>query len=345
MNLIVHAPNIHTGGGRTLLIALLATLNNSLRGYLLLDERLRCDIPIPDSFIVYRIAPSIKGRASAELLLKNLSSNENKVLCFGNLPPLLPIKGRVSVFFQNRYLVEDVSLAGFGAAERLRILVERLWLFSRRKMADQYIVQTTSIQRLLRERFSIQAIVRAFMPRPHHYQRSYQNKDRKEHAEYDFIYVASGEPHKNHAGLIKAWSHLACEGVRPKLAITVNKDKYGKLCHWIEKEVTKNNLKITNLEEIGQKELLELYRRCGALIYPSLLETIGLPLIEARVAGIAIIAAELDYVRDFVDPEYTFNPTSFISIARAVKRYMGFPEQSLHIMDATTFINHLMENT
>ena len=82
-----------------------------------------------------------------------------------------------------------------------------------------------------------------------------------------------------------------------------------------------------------------------ALIYPSTLESFGLPLIEARDAGLPILASELDYVRDTVDPEESFDPHSPISVARAVKRFLGIQEQRLAITDAKAFLQNIMAMT
>jgi glycosyltransferase involved in cell wall biosynthesis len=79
-----------------------------------------------------------------------------------------------------------------------------------------------------------------------------------------------------------------------------------------------------------------------ALIYPSILESYGLPLLEARAAGLPLITGELDYVRDIVDPEETFDPASPLSIARAVKRFMGRPEQRVGGVSAQEFLERLL---
>jgi hypothetical protein len=61
-------------------------------------------------------------------------------------------------------------------------------------------------------------------------------------------------------------------------------------------------------------------------------------LIEARQANLPVLASELDFVRDVLDPEQTFDPESSISIARAVKRFMGVNEQPLPLLDAARFL-------
>jgi glycosyltransferase involved in cell wall biosynthesis len=85
----------------------------------------------------------------------------------------------------------------------------------------------------------------------------------------------------------------------------------------------------------------QAYREAGALIYPSTMESLGLPLLEARAAGLPVIASERDYVRDLVVPEQTFDPESPLSIARAVKRFLNGPENPPPILGPREFMNWL----
>lgn len=46
------------------------------------------------------------------------------------------------------------------------------------------------------------------------------------------------------------------------------------------------------------EKICELYRTCDALIFPSYIETFGLPLLEAAMVGMPIIAADLTYAKE-----------------------------------------------
>jgi hypothetical protein len=46
-------------------------------------------------------------------------------------------------------------------------------------------------------------------------------------------------------------------------------------------------------------------------------------------------------VRDVLDPEQTFDPESPLSIARAVKRFLGLNESPLPLLDATHFLKNI----
>jgi glycosyltransferase involved in cell wall biosynthesis len=159
----------------------------------------------------------------------------------------------------------------------------------------------------------------------------------------DFMYAATGDPHKNHIRLIESWCILASEGLYPRLWLTLDESKHSELSLLIQKKSKNFNLHIHNLGILSYDEVQLHYKKIDALIYPSTFESFGLPLIEARQAGLAVIAAELDYVRDVLDPDESFDPFSAISIARAVKRFMSKSEDPLPIGSATSFLKKIME--
>lgn len=158
---------------------------------------------------------------------------------------------------------------------------------------------------------------------------------------YDFLYVADGEAHKNHRRLVEAWALLARQGVKPSLALTLS-ERDAALRHWVHEQVLAHGLRIHLLPAMGHAQVLALYRRCGALVFPSLGESYGLPLIEARQAHLPIVAGELDFVRDVCTPTQTFDPSSPISIARAVLRQMGQVEEPAEPVDAGAFLRALL---
>lgn len=151
-----------------------------------------------------------------------------------------------------------------------------------------------------------------------------------------------GDPHKNHLVLIQAWCMLASEGIFPSLCLTVSQSQFVVLCKELDRLRKLYNLNVENLGELSRDSIKKLYEESGALIYPSKLESFGLPLVEARQAGLSILAPELDYVRDLIDPEETFDPDSAVSIARAIKRYMGLADGTLPLLTANEFIDRIL---
>jgi len=331
LTFIIHAPNVHQGGGRALLIPLLEAVAGS-PCIAILDARLDpAQILSPDVMVV-RVSPTLVGRLFGEWRLKQLAKAEDVVLCFGNLPPLFHISGHVMVFLQNRYLFGRRDFAGFGWRARLRLWLERYWLHFRLKAPVSVYVQTPSMASELEAKTGIQARVLSFLPAVQPSEPRHQSK------RFDFIYVATGEPHKNHRNLVEAWKLLAKDGLYPSLCLTLDREKDHHLLRWVEFQVRAKCLQIENIGLRSREDLDQHYLESGALIYPSTLESFGLPLLEGAAANLPILASELDYVRDVSVPAQTFDPGSPMSIARAVKRHLGLAELPAQPLSPAAFL-------
>lgn len=335
MTLIVHAPNVHQGGGRTLLLSVLNAIavDDSIA---LLDSRLD-RTSTPPALAVECFSASLLGRWRAERCVSRLAKPGDTVLCFGNLPPLFRNRGRVAVFLQNRYLFGQRDLRAFSLWERWRIRLERLW-FARRMDATSMViyVQTASMADEFQRSTGIEARVFPFAPAATH------SPAPPAEPQFDFIYVASGEPHKNHRQLIEAWRQLGQQGMFPSLCLTLDPKSNAPLVQHLQRVAKDHGLRITNLGSVAATEMAQRYRQARALIYPSTLESFGLPLIEASELGLPILASELDYVRDVVTPDASFDPHSPLSIARAVRRFLDDNEAPQRVLSTMDFVHEVL---
>ena len=159
--------------------------------------------------------------------------------------------------------------------------------------------------------------------------------------QHDFIYVADGLAQKNHLALFDAWELLAEEGLFPQLAVTLPDTE----THLLNKvnELRKLGLNITNLGWLPHSELVSHYKVSGALIFPSLRESFGLPLVEATKLKVPILASELDFVYDVCQPAETFDPKSPRSIARAVKRFKNISTSIRKVQDPAAFVDYIIQ--
>ncbi len=339
----IHADNIHCGGGETLLAALLQAAAGDQNLTVLVDERFAVTRHLPPYPHIHPVKPSLFHRFMAEWWLATNIRPDDKVLCFGNLPPLWRLKGRVTLFLQNRYLLDEINWKGFSLKRWFKLMAERMWLACKLGNADEFVVQTPSMKIRLEasSRLPLSVRILPFVEDTAGYSRGQESKSPMK--ECRFLYVSSAEPHKNHHVLIEAWCLLAAEKLFPELALTVDKNSFPDLCAFVAEMKTAHGLKIVNRGKVPHKDISELYRTADAFIYPSLRESLGLPLIEARQAGLPIVAAEADYVRDIIDPEQTFDPKSPLSIARAVKRFMGIETSPLPLINAKDFLDRIFE--
>ena len=337
MGLIIHAPNVHQGGGQTLLNALLACADQST--CCVVDERMPTN-KIDPGVVICSIKPTLIDRFKAEVLLAKNAKFGDTVLCFGNLPPLIKSPASVKVFLQNRYLFGKHDFSSFSIPTRLRLQLERWWFRTRMQSHYTIIVQSQTMQRELKKSLGFESIVLPFSAAGTD-QPDSGNHDIPETKEFDFVYVSSAEPHKNHAALLDTWAILADQGVRPNLALTVSESS--PVAQLIERSKNTHGLKITNFGTLQHGDVQALYANSKALIFPSKLESFGLPLLEAQQLGMPILAPELDYVRDVVEPNETFNADSPTSMARAVMRHMNIESAKIQPICAAEFLRQIQK--
>ncbi|MHB1200378.1 MAG: glycosyltransferase [Polaromonas sp.] len=338
---IFYAPNVHAGGGLVLLNALLKNWPSNIKLAAFLDARAREKIFIPEGSLVRWVYPKILSRLSAEFALTKFIVSGDDIFCFHGLPPLLPCNSRVFVFLQNRLLIEPIKWSRYKLRTSVRLAVEKLFLRLGHNKITSFIVQTPSMCRVLREwqvTFASATEVRVL---PFVDMQVDDAVSNDVSSQWDFVYVADGEAHKNHRRLLAAWQLLAQDGLHPSLAFTLS-SRDAALKRELEALAVEAGLQIKDLGQMPHENILVLYANAKAMIFPSTSESFGLPLIEATHLGLPILASELDYVRDVCSPVHTFDPTSPVSIARAVKRFLGVSEPALRLRSPQEFWQELL---
>lgn len=348
--LFIYAPNVHMGGGLVLLNYLLAHLPAGRKVHAFLDARLCDSIALPEGLSATWVRATVVSRLAAEYRLHRLAEPADVVLCFHGLPPLLGNRGWVVVFLQNMLYVQPNLPVGLRLRTRLRLSYERFVARWRRRQVEAYVVQTPTMRERLIDWW--QSLGDHSSPRvtvlPVADSSSVQGKEMvsarqfEDEQGWDFVYVADGEAHKNHDTLLLAWCRLAQQGLRPSLALTLG-PKDAHVLVRVEALKQAFGLRVENLGYMPHAQVMDLYRRAGALIFPSQAESFGLPLVEASRLKLPILASELDYVRDVCVPVQTFDPSSAQSIARAVERFLVGSPPPLDIRSAPQFWSALLE--
>lgn len=174
-------------------------------------------------------------------------------------------------------------------------IIGRLIKASIRK-ADITVVQAEWIKALVSKKSGCEEtkiIVNPLEFRPLHTDSSKNNQWDKQ----KFFYPAFESIYKNQQVLREACRILEKEGVTAEVELTVSPDKS-------ESAIIKN---------VGKLSFEEVIKRYGesTLIFPSYLETIGLPLLEARNANTLILVSDCQYAHETLKGyknAYFFNP-------------------------------------
>ena len=100
-----------------------------------------------------------------------------------------------------------------------------------------------------------------------------------------FIYAGNRRPHKNLATLFRAWAALPA-ALDVDLVLTGTDEGAGS-----EATPHRNGGELRFAGDVSTAELARLYRGAVALVYPSLCEGFGLPMLEAAAVGTRVIAS------------------------------------------------------
>lgn len=339
---VLYAPNVHVGGGLVLLREVLAAWPAGCPLFVFLDGRARDVLPIREDFTIRWVTATFSGRLAAEIGLWRECQAADDVVCFHGLPPLFRVRGSVRVFQQNKLFLESTTISLFPWRTRLRIFAERLISRWFRFRVAEYIVQTGAMQRALLDWYGPRKGDRPRVTVFPFAERRDPTSPSVGEKTYDFVYVSDGSAHKNHQTLLRAWIRLAQEGFRPSLALTLG-TRDARLIADITRSSAEHGLTITNVGVLDRPGIMRLYATSRALIFPSVSESFGLPLVEACHLGLPILASEQDYVREVCEPTETFDPQSEVSIARAVRRFLGSPEPRLVVKDAAAFLTEVVK--
>lgn len=142
-----------------------------------------------------------------------------------------------------------------------------------------------------------------------------------------FLYPANFWPHKNHQRLIEAFQRFRARQTEDwSLVFT------GEVMDGAELLAEYASLPIHHLGYVSQRLLAELYRRCAALVYVSLYEGFGLPLLEAFQLGAPVLCSNTTSLPDVGGAAVLqCDPLDVEAIAAQMARLADSPELRLEL--------------
>ncbi len=326
--IVISAYNIHQGGGKILLDALVKALSaknadqNTLTPTLFLDSRYELTTDVQAT--IFRVKPTLIDRIKAEKHISQLTQENDILLCFGNLPPLFKSFTKTFVYVQTKYLVSSQFICWTNIRTAARTFFEKAWFVIKKSKKYTYFVQTASMKKDFVNTYGpkYNCEILGFAP---HFTKSMTEKGTQKG--HKLLYVSSGESHKNHANLFSALAELKIKGIVAPLTLTLDTTQYPEVASLMHDFKSRLDLSIHNYSSLPREAVLKLYLEHDALVFPSYFESFGLPLIEAHHFGLPIIASDRDFVRDVVDPVETFDPNSPKSIADSIERFLKSERQ------------------
>lgn len=297
------------------------------KAFFLFDKRYKNEI-ITSSNIKHKF---IQNREIKRI--KFYYTNRKKInfcFCFSNFPPPKFIKCRSLIYFQNLTLLNSRNLINTLKRSYLKFLINK---------NQKFIFQTNSTK----EAFNIKInsrVEKVIFP-------FFENKldiHPKKKRSNSYFYPAAFTKNKNHKLLIESFIEFAKhEKSIIYLYLTLNDEEFKIL---LNKKLIPKNLRIKNLGYLSYKNTQLYLSKSKFLIFPSIEESFGLPLIEATIIRTKIIASDLDYCNEIINPSLKFNPFDRTSLYKTLLEsinYKTIPFSSLKIKNKIKDLIKLIE--
>lgn len=309
--ILIDSLYINNSGGLRLLEYMVSELHKrNVKFYLLADAR--CTGKFDECKHICYMNASLWERKMFYFKKKNCFTS---VLCFGNIPAPIHLDVPVYTYFHNINLLTLTET--HSPVMRAKSWLKREVFRHYKKNTDYWLVQTNNTANELINHLKEKSNRVKLMP---FYELSHnllKLKDIK-HGD-DYVYISNYTGAKGHEELLEAWKLLHKRGIDKILHLTVPNDVHPFVDSILQAQ--HEGVQVVNHGFVPFEEVLDLYKRSKAIVYPSHNESLGLGIIEAITAGCDVIGSDLPFLHSICLPSQVFNPYSAESIAYAIIKY------------------------
>jgi glycosyltransferase involved in cell wall biosynthesis len=290
------------------------------------------DVYSPNIYIIRESFPkkSWFHRAFWEIFLANkivkeikpdvILSFQNTAIMFTNVPQIVYIHQSIPFCKEKKWSYLSLEEVGFAFRRDLF----RLFIGKSVKKAHTVIVQTSWMKDALIDFYHIPDNKINVIPPSVNIPKLEKSLNYVENdSKGKFFYPAFPSLYKNFEVIVEATKKLRDQGYNPKVYLTINgnENRYAMRIRKMLKGIE------TNFELIGRiprEEAVQFYQN-SVLIFPSYLETFGLPLLEARFLNAPIVASDRPFAREILEGYSNadfFDPFSPDDLANKMKKYL-----------------------
>ncbi len=331
-NIFINGLKSKTGGGKNILdnyIQHLVDFDTEHRYYVLTPERDSYKQYNSKSICIIDVHPVFKHNLlfpllyffKFPLLLKKLKID--LIFNFGDV--IIPTRVKQIYFFDWAYAVYDEDYIWKRMSKKdFLVRKVKVWLIDKYiRKVNITIGQTNNIINRLTKKYGLKNLVLLPTPIGNEFSdnQTYFDFDLPE-AKIKFLFPASYASHKNFDILLPLAKLIKESSLPYVIIITLDESNAFELLATYEKERILDV--IINVGKIDSKLMPSLYRQTDVMFLPTLLESFGLPYVEAMAYEKPIITSDLDFAHDVCgDVAIYFNPFEPESILSVMKRVSG----------------------
>jgi len=341
-NILVNLMTWNTGGGigskQSYLKAFNSLKQDQHKFYIIISNPSEDDIrAYPNLKFVDNLTPPIKIIEKVFFYEKKIaiiskSLNIDLLLNFGDIPARVPTKQLF--YFDWPYAVyNNFSLwLRFKPKEIISKLAKRLYFFLTIKRCDSFIVQTNTMKNRLRfvhKKNNIYVVDVGFDAME---AKNYQSNELVINKTPTLIYPTAMYPHKNMNILIDVAKILKLQNFKLKFVLTINSLSGNSEANFCKK-VLKAGLDdyFVFLGRLDRSELLEKINNSTAIIMPTLIETYGLPYLEAQYLRKPMFTSRRDFSEDVCgNSAFYFDPLNPNDIASVIIKNINNKDKLLN---------------
>ena len=237
----------------------------------------------------------------------------DRVFAFGNIGSLVPTRPQF-IFFHNALWLAPELCPKSSPWTRLRMSFHWWLICKSMQRSKRVIVQTKALADMLCERVELDALQIAIIPPgsspTDNLSPGDEQKVKNEIGSHPLLLcVIHPAPHKNLEVVLRATALVHKLHPKMRLALTLDRNIHVGMTLPISQELYQAQIAEFNkvIEELGigegiiwtghltPHEVQAWIKQCSVLCFPSLIESFGLPLVDALTAGIPIVAAQRPY--------------------------------------------------
>jgi len=293
------AVNIRQGGGLILLKVLIDSLiNKNVKITLHVDASIGLD-----NFNNNLVKLKLYKNFISKVLV--FGKSHKKALYFGNIPPFITRGRNNFLYLHNPFYTMPFSYLFFR--RHWKFMIQKAYIILFIKNVKSVFVQTENYRQSVKKELKVDSDLMPF----YEDLSKYVKKSKKI---YDFAYISLPNPNKNFELFLNSLKLLNLKLTNEiKIVLTIPEKEIELIKHI--KEFDNTNINILNMGELSMKNVIEVLNKTKTLVFPSLHETFGLPLVEACQLNTFVISSNLPYVHDVINPSLTFDPYSKKDIA------------------------------
>lgn len=153
-----------------------------------------------------------------------------------------------------------------------------------------------------------------------------------------FFYPATAFTYKNHMTILKACKYIQQNGHNDYEVVFTIKGSENAYAEELYKYSKDNQLNVKFNGSIPREQVFDMYTK-SVLLFPSFIESFGLPLLEARLSNCFIIAGDMPFSREILNGYANTNYFSGSDYKLLGKYMVSIPNMELKCVKSANFID------